>query len=96
MSLTYKLKRDTIEPLSNKERWDKMGKTKESGASTKAPKQKRDFTGVKRAIYILAFACMLSISAYFGIMVSNPDLGQKVMGGFALASAVHYFVLAIK
>lgn len=64
--------------------------------STKEPKSKKDFTGVKRAIYILAFACMLAIAAYFGIMVSNPDMGQKVLGSFAIVSAIHYFYLATK
>jgi hypothetical protein len=64
--------------------------------AVKSTKKTKDFTGVKRAIYIIAFACMLSIAAYFGIMVSNPDMGQKVLGGFALASGIHYFFLAIK
>ncbi len=64
--------------------------------NNKPEKKSKDFTGVKRALYILAFACMLSIAAYFGIMVSDPDMGQKVLGGFALVSGIHYFVLAIK
>lgn len=66
--------------------------------STKQIKEKKskDFTGLKRAVYIVGFACMLAIGAYFYIMVSNPDMGQKVLGGFGIASAIHYFVLAIK
>lgn len=71
-------------------------KNKTTNEALKSKKNTKDFTGAKRAIYIVAFACMLSIAAYFGIMVSNPDMGQKVLGGFALASAVHYFFLAIK
>lgn len=72
-----------------------MGKTKQTN-EPKAPKQKKDLSGLRRAIYILAFACMLSIAAYFGIMVDSPDTAQKVLGVFGLGSAVHYFVLAIK
>lgn len=64
--------------------------------NTKPEKKSKDFTGLRRAIYIVAFACMLAIGAYFYIMVNQPDLGQRVLGGFGILSAIHYFVLAIK
>lgn len=74
-----------------------MSKTnKTTNEAPKSTKKTKDFTGVKRAAYIVAFACMLAIGAYFFIMVSNPDVAQKVLGAFGIASAIHYFVLAVK
>jgi len=70
-----------------------MSKTNKN--EPKAPKQKKDLTGLRRAIYILAFACMLSIAAYFGILIDSPDKGQLVLGSFGLASAIYYFFRAI-
>jgi hypothetical protein len=64
--------------------------------NTKEVKTKKDLTGLRRAVYIVAFASMLSITAYFGIMVDTPDKTQLVLGGLAGLSAVHYFILAIK
>lgn len=71
-------------------------KNKTTNEALKSKKNTKDFTGVKRAAYIVAFACMLSIAAYFGILVSEPDTGQKVLGGFAVISAINYFIQAIK
>ena len=74
---------------------ERVGMKNTKKEEPKAPK-KRDLAGLRRATYIVAFACMLAIGAYFYIMVDSPDLAQKVLGTFGLASAVHYFVLAIK
>ena len=60
------------------------------------PKKSRDFSVVRRAIYFIASVSMLAIAAYFLIMVDSPDLTQKVLGAFSVASAINYFVLAIK
>ena len=70
-------------------------KNKTTSSPTKEKKSK-DFTGLVRALYIVAFAAMLSIGAYFFVMVSSPDVTQKVLGGFAILSGVYYFLKAIK
>lgn len=69
---------------------------KNNKTTTKEAKKSKDFSVVRRAVYIVAFACMLAIGAYFYIMVDSPDLTQKVLGAFSVASAINYFVLAIK
>ena len=59
-------------------------------------KKSKDLTVVRRAGFIIMFSGSLAISAYLGILVDDPDLGQKVLAGFSLANAVYFFTNAIK
>lgn len=69
---------------------------KKNKTTSNEPKKSKDFSVLRRAVYIVSFACMLAIGAYFYIMVDTPDLTQKVLGSFAVASAINYFIQAIK
>ena len=72
-----------------------MTKQNNKAEAPKAKKNK-DFTWIRRSAFIMAFAAMLAIGAYFFVMVSTPDLSQKILGGFAILSSMYYFVQAIK
>jgi hypothetical protein len=86
MSLTYKLKRDTIEPLSNKERWDEMGKTKED----KSPRDFSKVTGVSMLLVIASIA-FSSYIVIMGVEQLIPKLMLVPQILFAAVEAVRRF-----
>ena len=64
---------------------------------TTTPKSNKAFkVYAKRLAFIVMFSGSVAISAYFLILVSSPDLGQKVFGIFSAVSAVYYLIQAIK
>jgi len=65
--------------------------------SIKEPKaKKRDLTVVKRVLHILMFTGSIAISAYFAILVQNPDAGQMVLAGYSVIAAIYHLTLAVK
>lgn len=70
--------------------------TKSNKKTDQNKKTQRDFTPVRRALFIIMFSGSLATGIYLSILVSSPDNGQLVLAGFAFANSVYHLLQAIK
>ena len=70
--------------------------TKSNKKSKTTTEKERDYTPVRRALFIVLFSGSLATGIYLAILVSSPDKGQLVLAGSAFANAVYHLFQAIK